>query len=105
MSLPGYPKTYDHPKVTRLTVGDEVSNGNFMLIKSMSSVSTNWIEYQVRYPNSPSPATKHLVRITAGDCLHGPFSYVKHKQAGSAAQSGGAGTATTTYSLVYEVED
>ena len=107
MRLAGSPKTYDHPKVTRLEVGDEVSDGNFMLVKSMSATSTNWIEYQVTYPNSPTPTTKHLIRITAGDSLHGPFSYVKHKEAGSAAQSGGSttGTATDTYSLVYEVED
>jgi hypothetical protein len=106
MALSGYPKTYDHPKIHEIHEGvpaaSELSGGTYWLIKSMGDLSTNWIEYKLKYPTSDDPTEEHTIRVTCGTTLQGPFSYVKHNDEGL---SGASGSAQDCYSLVYEVED
>jgi|3_EtaG_2_1085321.scaffolds.fasta_scaffold00087_48 hypothetical protein len=105
MTLAGYPKTYDHPKVTRLVGDGTLDGGSYMLIKAMGNVPNDWIEYRVRYPNSVDPTQAYLIRVVVGGTLQGPFSYIKHNDEGDNSEEGGAGTAQDAYTLVYEVED
>ncbi len=105
MALAGYPKTYDHPKVHKLEEGLTTLTGTFMLIKTMGNLSTDWIEYKLKYPTSDDPTEEHTIRVTVGGALHGPFSSVRHSDEGSNAQAGGTGTGRSAYSLIYEVED
>lgn len=100
MPLTGYPKTYDHPKLVRLEGGigkDTAPAGkHYMLVKSMGDTSDEWIEYKVKYSNSFRPDKEETIRVTVGDSLHGPFSYVKQNNQTSGSNA---------YSLVYEVEE
>lgn len=100
MPLPGYPKTFDHPKITKLVEGQSVSGGIYMFIKSMGDTPAEWIKYQVKYPNSANPDTTHTISVNVGNSLHGPFSYVKHHDEGS----GAIATGIDAYTLVHEVE-
>jgi hypothetical protein len=108
MALTGYPQTYDHPKITMLKEGvgtsavNTISGGNYMLIKAMGDIPTDWVEYDIKYPNSASPDTIYTIRATVGTVLHGPFSYVKHENEGA---TGGAAGSRLCYTLIYEVED
>jgi len=109
MALTGYPKTYDHPKITRLEYHASNANintatgGNYMLIKALGDDATDWIEYEVKYPNSASPSTTVSIKCLVGTSLSGPFSYIKHSSEGASGDT--LNTAQACYTLVYDVED
>ena len=107
MPLTGYPKTYNHPDmhVLQETGTTTLSDGTYMLIKSMGADGSNWIEYKVKLQNSANPNQMYTVRTKVGDSLHGPFSYIKHNDEGTEVSGTINATAVDAYSLVYEVED
>ena len=109
MALTGYPKTFDHPKITRLEWNaldgpvNKAEGGNYMLIKAFGDDATEWIEYEVKYPNSASPSTPVLIRCLVGTSLSGPFSYVKHFAEGTSNNP--VNSPQNCFTLVYDVED
>ncbi len=108
MALTGYPKTFDHPKITKLeyhasnTAVNTATGGNYMLIKALGNDATDWVEYEVKYPQSATPDTPVSIKCLVGTSLSGPFSHVKHKFEG---ESGAAPSVQDCYTLVYDVED
>lgn len=102
--LAGYPKTVDHPKITKLEFNEEVTGGNYMMVKSLGDNVTDYIQYRVKYINSADPTAIHSIKVSVGTTLQGPFSYVRHHSEGTGGASPVAG-AQDCYTLVYEVED
>ena len=100
MALSGYPQTYDHPKQTILVEG-ETATGNIAYVKAMGNDATDWIQYQVKMPNSNEPDLVVTINIVVGNSLYGPFSSVKHHDEGA---SGAGGSAQDCYTQVIETE-
>ena len=100
MALSGYPKTFDHPKQTILVEGEEVT-GRIAYIKAMGDDTTDWVEYEVKIPNSDNSSLVRTIRTVVGGSLFGPFSYVKHNDEG---ETGAGGTAQNCYTQIIETE-
>jgi hypothetical protein len=100
MALPGYPKTFDHPKQTFLIEG-ETARGNIAYIKAMGDDATDWVEYLIEMNNSSDTQKSRTVRVVVGNSLYGPFSSVTHNDEGA---SGASGSAQDCYTQVIETE-
>lgn len=100
MALPGYPKTFDHPKMQIIEEGTTVT-GQISFIKAMGNESTDWIEYIVKMPNSYNPDEDRTIRINVGSSLYGPFSSVNHEDEGA---TGAVGSAQDCYTQIFETE-
>tara|TARA_R110002110_G_scaffold118694_2_gene292810 strand:+ start:581 stop:904 length:324 start_codon:yes stop_codon:yes gene_type:complete len=107
MALLGYPKRFDHPKITKLEyhVSDAgvttATGGNYMLIKTFGDDPTTYIHFKVKYPHSLDATAVHDIKVTAGTSLQGPFSHVEHHSDGNGPVVG----SQNCWTLVYEVED
>ena len=99
MALEGYPQTKDHPKQTILVEGEEIT-GNIAFLKAMGNEPDDWVEYELKFSNTASPATLQTIRVLAGSSLYGPFSYVKHNDEGP---TGGTGV-QDCYTQIIETE-
>ena len=100
MALEGYPQTKDHPKHTFLVEGESVTSDRIAYIKAHGDDATDWIEYQVKMPNSAEPERLMTIRLLASGSLYGPFSYVLHYDEGP---TGGTGV-QNCYTQVIEME-
>ena len=100
MALPGYPKTFDHPKQTILVEG-EIAEGNIAYIKAMGNDVTDWINYLVKMPNSTNPDKLRTIRVVVGNSLYGPFTYVNHQDEGA---TGAGSSLQDCYTQVIETE-
>ena len=100
MALPGYPKTFDHPKQTILVEG-EIAEGNIAYIKAMGNDGTDWIEYALILNNAGDTQKSRVIRVVVGNSLYGPFSSVRHNDEGA---SGAGGSAQDCYTQVIETE-
>ncbi len=100
MALPGYPKTFDHPQMTIIEASEEVT-GQIVYLKAAGGDPSDWIEYEVKYPQSNNPTLLRTIRITVGSSLHGPFSYVKHNVEG---ETGAGASGRDCYTQIFETE-
>jgi hypothetical protein len=114
MALTGYPKEYHNPLVTFLMITNDKWEGEHgvndiptsaMVMKVHGDDNTEWVEFDLKFPNSENPNTTHTLRMNVGTSLSGPFSYIKRTDSGTESEAGGAGTGAVAMVAVYEVED
>jgi hypothetical protein len=104
MPLSGYPKTMHDHTMHILVEGQSItadSGGHFTYLQVHGDDSGDWVELQVKMPNTSNPNEIKTIKVTSGTGVTGPFTYVKHHDEGA---SGASASAQDCWTQVYELE-